>query len=74
MDRKLFSERLKNLRVQKNLTMVDIADTLEINKTSVFTWESTKTIPSTEKLIALADLLEVSLDYLVGRSDDPSRH
>lgn len=74
MDRKIFSQRLKELRTSNSLTMVDIADALHINKTSVFTWESTKTIPSTEKLIELADYFNVSLDYLVGRSDDPTRH
>lgn len=74
MDRKIFSSRLKSLRNQKQLTMVDIAEALEINKTSVFTWESTKTIPSTEKLIELADFFDVSIDYLVGRSEDPTRH
>lgn len=74
MNRELFSTRLKSLRNQKQLTMVDIAEALNINKTSVFTWESTKTIPSTEKLIELADYFNVSIDYLVGRSDDPTIH
>ena len=30
--------------------------------------------PAFEQLIALADYFDVSLDYLVGRSDDPRRH
>lgn len=33
-----------------------------------------KVVPSALVLIALADFYDVSLDYLVGRSDDPARH
>ena len=74
IDRIIFSERLKHLRTQSDQTMVDIAKALNINKTSVFTWESTKTIPTADKLLELADYFDVSLDYLVGRSDDPTIH
>ncbi len=33
-------------------------------------WENENTQPSIEQLIALADFFEVSVDYLVGRTDD----
>ena len=71
IDRITFSERLKCLRTQNNQTMVDIANALNINKTSVFTWESTKTIPTADKLLELANHFDVSIDYLIGRTDNP---
>ena len=37
-------------------------------------YEYGKVVPSAAILIALADYFDVSLDYLVGRSDDPQRH
>jgi transcriptional regulator with XRE-family HTH domain len=53
--------------------MVDIAEALTISKQSIHQWETTKTVPSADKLVELADYFVVSLDYLVGRSDDPER-
>ena len=74
IDRNFFSNRLKTLKTDKNVTAVDIAKALSITKQSVHTWENMKTIPSSDKLLELADYFDVSLDYLVGRSDDPTRH
>jgi transcriptional regulator with XRE-family HTH domain len=54
--------------------MVDIANSLNISKQSIHQWETTQTFPSSDKLIELADILECSLDYLVGRSEDPVLH
>ena len=73
LDRNIFSERFKTLRLNKNLTMVDIAKSLNISKQSVHEWQTRKTAPSIDKFVELADYLGVSLDYLVGRSDDPAR-
>ena len=72
LNRKIFVERLKLLRDQKHITMVDVAETLGIRKQSIHQWETTKALPSADKLVELADVLDVSLDYLVGRSDDPT--
>lgn len=43
----------------------------EIPRTSVVSWESkeTKAFPGTARLIAIADALDVSIDYLLGRTD-----
>lgn len=71
IDRVIFSERLKALKQAKNATSVSIADHLGIAKQSVHTWETMKTLPSSDKLVELADYFEVSIDYLVGRSDTP---
>jgi len=73
IDRKIFSERLRNLRNRDNKTMVDVSTALRISKVSVFQWESMKTIPTGDNLIVLADYFDVSVDYLVGRSDSLQR-
>jgi transcriptional regulator with XRE-family HTH domain len=71
LNREIFSERLKALRQQKQVTMVDVANVLGLKKQAVHQWETMKNIPSTDTLLALADYFDVSLDYLVGRSDNP---
>ncbi|MCL2853523.1 MAG: helix-turn-helix domain-containing protein [Defluviitaleaceae bacterium] len=53
--------------------MVDVAKALNITKQSVHQWSTGKSVPSSDTLIALADYFDVSVDYLVGRSDNPKR-
>ena len=53
--------------------MKEIADAIDISEASVSRLESGKLKPSLDTIIALADALNVSLDYLTGRSDDPRR-
>ena len=59
-----FATRLKKLQAEKGVSWEEIADFLENIK-------NTSTVPP---LIALADFFNVSLDYLCGRSDDPTMH
>ena len=63
----IFTERLKELRLKKGLTQKDIADLVHVNRVTYTNWEKGKREPSFENLIKLADLLEVSLDWLFGR-------
>lgn len=74
VDRNIFSERFKSIRIHQSRTITDIANTLNIKKQSVSTWENMKTVPSADNLVALADYFNVSLDYLVGRTDNPNSH
>ena len=67
MDRVIFSERLKALKLAKDTTSAAIARHLGIAKQSVHTWETMKTLPSADKLVELADFFDVPLDYLTGR-------
>jgi len=73
VDKKIFSSRFKELRDSSNITMVDIAKILKVTKQAVHQWDSQKTIPTADKLVELADFFNVSLDYLVGRSNSPTR-
>lgn len=65
--------RLKELRIDKQVTQKNIAQTIGITEVSYQRYEYGTVRPSLDILIALADYFNVSIDYLVGRSDDPKR-
>lgn len=67
-------QRLKGLRLSKNLTLKQVAETLGMVQRNYQRYETGEVDPPLSKAIALADYFDVSLDYLVGRSDDPKRH
>ena len=68
-----FSNRLKQLRKEKNLKQSDMAELLELT-TRHYQLEYGKVNIPTLTLIFLADYFDVSLDYLVGRTDNPNSH
>lgn len=70
----LFFERLKEVRTLQQKTQKQVADFLGIKPNAYQNYEYGKREPDITGLIALADYFDVSLDYLVGRSDDPQRH
>lgn len=63
----VFPQRLKQLRQKKGLTQQKLAEILGIKRNTYSDWENGKTEPGFENLIKLADLLEVSIDWLFGR-------
>ena len=65
-----FSERLKELRKQAHLTQVELASKLGIVQSSYADWERGKKKPTQENLIKIAQILNVSVDYLVGNSEE----
>jgi transcriptional regulator with XRE-family HTH domain len=69
----LFRIRLKELRQMKKLKQTELAEILNITYRAVQNYEAGDREPNIDKLIFLADYFNVSLDYLVGRSDKPER-
>ncbi|MCL2638632.1 MAG: helix-turn-helix domain-containing protein [Oscillospiraceae bacterium] len=67
------AERLKKLRKAKNVYQKDVAEILGIAERNYRKYEAGKVDPQTSKTVMLADYFDVSVDYLVGRSDDPKR-
>ena len=65
--------QFKRLRTARNQTQKQVADGLGIAEQAYQRYEYGKTVPSALVLIAIADFYDVSLDYLVGRSDVPER-
>lgn len=58
-------ERIYKLRTEKNLSQGDLAERLEVSRQSVSKWENNNAVPDLEKIIALSEIFEVSLDELV---------
>ena len=71
---KTLATQFKKIRTEKHLTQKQVADGINVTEQAYQRYEYGRTVPSALVLVALADYLDVSLDYLVGRSDDPSRH
>ena len=67
-----FSERLKELRKQAGLTQVDVAEKLGISQPAYASWERGVKKPTQENLVKIAQILNVSVDYLVGNSEKKS--
>ncbi len=68
----MFSERLKRLRKERGLTQDDLAEELGVSRSSVSGYETNRAAePDYRSLVKIADLFQVSTDYLLGRTDDP---
>lgn len=68
------SDALKRCRKLRKVTQKQAAEAGGINVSMYQFYEYGKNEPTAGILISLADFFNVSLDYLVGRSDDPARH
>ena len=59
-------EKLKSLRIEKNLTQKQVADRIGLAISAVSSYESGTRYPSYDVLIKLARIFHVSTDYLLG--------
>ncbi len=66
---KIFCERLKELRKAEKLTQRDMAEKLNIVQPSYIRYENGTAEPSQETLIKIAEIFDVSVDYLLGRKE-----
>lgn len=65
-----FSERLKKLRKDTGLTQVDVASNLGISQQAYASWERGIKKPTQENLVKLSKILYVSVDYLLGNTEN----
>ena len=67
----MYPNRFKDIRIVKGMTQKQVVDDLELSVIAIQNYENLRRKPAYDILIALADYFDVSLDYLVGRSDNP---
>ncbi|MBE5755087.1 MAG: helix-turn-helix transcriptional regulator [Clostridiales bacterium] len=62
-----FKDVLKEIRLEKNVSQVKLAEAIGVSKGIISMWETGQREPTLSSLVSLADYFGVSLDYLVGR-------
>ena len=65
-----FDKRLRAARRRRGLSQEGLARLVDASKNSVQNWERNGTLPRCETVVAIARVLDVSADYLLGLSDD----
>lgn len=66
------SENIARLRHQQGLSQEELGQQLGVTRQTVSKWETGQTSPEVEKLTAMADLFEMSVDQLLGREEESS--
>ena len=64
-----FAERLRETRTARGLTQTRLAEILEVSPRVYNRWERGAAVPRLDTLVKIAEILEVSLDELVGRKE-----
>ncbi|MGM7720573.1 helix-turn-helix domain-containing protein [Metabacillus sp. Hm71] len=67
----MYGERLRLLRKANRLTIEEVALRIDLAKSSYAGYESEIRTPPVEKLLKLASMYDVSIDYILGNTDDP---
>ena len=68
-----FADRLKSLRSTKKISQKDLGDQLGVSQQTVAKWEVSGSTPDPYMLAKIAQVFQISADYLVGLSDDPKQ-
>ena len=65
-----FNIRLKELRIENGETQKELANAIEVGRTTISEYESGKIVPKQEGLLKIANHFNVSVDYLTGVSNE----
>ncbi|MBE6089810.1 MAG: helix-turn-helix transcriptional regulator [Clostridium beijerinckii] len=65
----MLSSRLRELREEKEMNQDEVAKKINVSRSTYANYESNRAVPSIQTLIDLANLHEVSVDYIVGNTN-----
>ncbi len=63
------NENIKHLRLSHGMNQVEFAKLINVTKQCVSNWENDNVLPSIEMLVKIADVFNVTTDYLLGRNE-----
>lgn len=69
----MFSDILKNLRIRKKLSQGDLANMLGVSRSAIGMYEAGDRMPDYEMMQSIADLFNVDLNYLYGRTETKNK-
>ncbi len=64
--------RIRQLRKERHITQIKMAMDLNMSQNTISRYESGGREPGIAELIAIADYFNVSVDYLIGRTENPA--
>lgn len=64
-----FSERLRDLRKEKGLSIMQVSQATGLSQTAIVYWENGQRVPNAQAVVVLAEFYGVSTDYLLGLKD-----
>ena len=68
-----FGEKIYKFRKEKGLSQEELADQLNVSRQSISKWETDNGYPETEKIIKMAKIFNVTIDYLLNNENDKSK-
>lgn len=68
-----FGDRILQLRNQNNVSQPELAAVLHVGRTTISNYETNYSKPDIETLVKIADYFNVSIDYLLGHSNEKYR-
>lgn len=63
----VFSERLRQLRISRNMPQKELAIILHVHRSTVAGYETKERVPDLQTIIRIAETFDVTVDYLIGR-------
>lgn len=63
----MIGQRIRDLKKQKRMSQTELAKSAGVSQTTVTAWETGKAEPSSSAVARLADIFNVTTDYLLGR-------
>lgn len=67
----MFGDRLKKLREDQGMTQYELAELLNVSRQSIGGYENDNVDPGIDTLVNIANIFNISLDYLLCRTDEP---